>query len=240
MARRTRGGTAARGAVPKWLVVLLLGAVGVTSLGYLRVAMVNQYYSYRYEDRDRDGVPNWLDEDMDGDGIPNVEDTDANGNGTPNAEDVVAAAREMVGRIYDIPGGMGLKFGDRLGLMNSADVLLVAVGKAGVFIEQVGTARYDPADEADAQPDIAELRDTTILLSRLRAAQYLVDPFYEPIPGDLVFFKDGYAGVVTEIDAQGGFKCVVALGELAKVVELTSKQLSAKGHLVRCHAQFVP
>ncbi len=233
----TMRGKKSRGFLPRWVVVLLAGSVGLAALIYLRVAIVDQYYSYRYADLDRDGVPNWRDQDMDGDGIDNFEDDDANGNGTPNAEDIVAAARDMVGRLYDVAGGLGLTFGDRLGLMNEADVPLVAMGKAGLFLEQLFNT---PDEGAGTDEDMAKYRDTETLMSRLVVQGFLYDAYNLPMPGDVVFFKDGYAGIVTDIDDQDVFKVVVALADKVSVVEVTSEHLQAEGHHVRCYGQLVP
>ena len=239
MARIVRG-KKARGFLPRWLVVLIVGLIGISGLLYLRVSIVDQYYRYRYQDFDRDGIANWRDADMDGDGIDNFEDDDANGNGKENTVDIVRAARDMISRVYDIPGGIGLTFGDRLGLMNEADVALVACGRAGLFLQQLFNNQHDNATASNREIDRILYRKTDLLLSRLSAHGYAYDAYNLPEPGDLVFFNTGYLGVITSLSDTGVFKCVIALASQVQVVELSATDLKAKGHRIRCYAQIAP
>ncbi|MFH0962708.1 MAG: hypothetical protein V2A58_01705 [Planctomycetota bacterium] len=213
-----------------FVVVLALAAgLYVTK----KVAEADRYYRYRHLDQDGDTVLDDQDEDVDGDGLVNISDADANDNGSENWEDAVGAARGLVGKHVDYLGGRFGNLGVKMGWFRSADVVLVAYEKAGVFLAREIAA--DAAQDPDAYADLrsgakVDVHNARALARYFKRKRWMLPSWRLASPGDVLLFGDRFVALVTAPWDDTGYDVIWANPSAGKVESSNTRILDGNGH----------
>jgi len=199
----------------------------------VRIAKADRFYAYRYNDTDHDTVPDCQDDDVDGDTIPNMQDSDADGNDVENWMQATQEALKLVGLHTDPFKGAFHNLGVRMGFFRSADVVLIAYEKAGLYLapEIEKDALTAPDEYAlvmrGGKVDVHDARALDVFCERRnwRRVTWRVAQ-----KGDAIFFGHDLVGLVVDYQEPEGYVVVLADPDTGKVVRASTTQLESNGH----------
>ena len=137
---------------------------------------------------------------------------------------------------------LGINAGTRFGFLRETDPVFIALERAGIFMEPVLAGRTgDPESREGLTNSIDWSNRTAAALNawcnRPDVGRFL-HAYRQPLPGEIAFFSDLYAGIVTESTAIDDFMCVIMLPDKVKIVEASSKHLAANGYRLRGYARL--
>jgi len=210
-------------------LALVLGVI----VGY-RYSMYRQFYEYRYQDKDMDGVADYMDIDMDGDGINNDEDDDANGNETPNLDEILNAMNELAQANYSgLPFGEFMKgFMKTMRFFDNVDAVLIPYEKAGIYLGlEPGVSGPGSINSAMDLYNFIESHGRFYKIGRRSDF---------PAIGDIAFFGPDFCALVAQVD-QDTFTVVMLVCERDTGMSLaTLEKIQNNGHTLTEYGALSP
>lgn len=193
-------------------ILVIFFALIILFSGYILVFHSYHAKSSDAKDFDHDHIINVLDKDIDGDGISNLQDSDANGDGVKNKPQIVAAAKQLVGTLYDPLKGEYGNIGGKLGFIVCIDVPRLAYNQAGISFKQLLTNDFNNHPEHYQTEHGLNTPKTPFFFRRVRNVydyakgnQKLIKNAETPKVADIVFYGRYHATLVTAVYADGTY-----------------------------------
>ncbi|TFB24264.1 DUF1287 domain-containing protein [Filobacillus milosensis] len=199
---------------------IIFAGTGIMTLGLLYLFSFHSYHGESFVDASSSSST---------DNLPI--NTDANQNGISNKEEISNEASQLVGTLYDPLKGGIYNVGGKLGFIVCIDVPRIAYGHAGISLADLLEQDYQRSPEHyDAEGGI-NTPETPFFFRRVRNVydfakgnDLLIEEVETPEVGDIVFYGQYHATLVTAVHEDGTYNEVEAHPKLIVVKEHKNKK----------------